>query len=104
MWRTRSVHISKDGSTWFSVGKVTGATKGVDIDAFGFGTSDFFSFVLPNTMLDFAAVTGAEAARRCDCVRPASHYRAGTPRRSYSSLQRLQRGAFRRGADPLHLT
>lgn len=39
------VDISKDGSTWFKVGKVAGATAGVDIDAFGFGTSDFFSFV-----------------------------------------------------------
>ena len=39
------VDISKDGSTWFEVGKVAGATAGIDIDAFGFGTSDFFSFV-----------------------------------------------------------
>jgi hypothetical protein len=39
------VDISKDGNTWFSVGKVFGATAGVDIDSFGFGTSDFFSYV-----------------------------------------------------------
>ena len=39
------VDISKDGNTWFSVGKVFGATAGVDIDNFGFGTSDFFSYV-----------------------------------------------------------
>jgi hypothetical protein len=39
------VEISKNGSTWFPVGKVFGATSGVDIDAFGFGTTDFFSFV-----------------------------------------------------------
>lgn len=39
------VDISKDGLNWFSVGKVAGATAGIDIDAFGFGTSDFFSFV-----------------------------------------------------------
>ncbi len=39
------VDISKDGSTWYSVGGVGGATAGIDIDAFGFGTSDFFSFV-----------------------------------------------------------
>lgn len=39
------VDISKDGNTWFSVGKVYGATSGIDIDAFGFGTSDFFSYV-----------------------------------------------------------
>ena len=39
------VDISKDGSTWYSIGGVGGATAGIDIDAFGFGTSDFFSFV-----------------------------------------------------------
>lgn len=39
------VEISKDNSTWYSVGKVTGSTAGVDIDFYGFGTSDFFSFV-----------------------------------------------------------
>ena len=39
------VDISKDGVTWTSVGKVFGATSGIDIDAFGFGTSDFFSYV-----------------------------------------------------------
>lgn len=39
------VDISKDGANWFSVGKVAGATAGIDIDAYGFGTSDFFSYV-----------------------------------------------------------
>lgn len=39
------VEISKDGSTWFNVGKVAGATAGIDIDFYGYGTSDFFSFV-----------------------------------------------------------
>lgn len=39
------VAISMNGSTWIDVGKVTGSTKGVDLDAFGFGTSDLFRFV-----------------------------------------------------------
>lgn len=39
------VDISKDGTNWFSVGKVFGATSGIDIDAYGFGTSDFFSYI-----------------------------------------------------------
>ncbi len=39
------VAISINGSTWIDVGKVTGSTKGVDLDAFGFGTSDLFRFV-----------------------------------------------------------
>lgn len=62
------VDISKDGSTWFSVGAVTGATKGVDIDAFGFGTSDFFSFVrlTDNKALD--ATSGTTVGADIDAV------------------------------------
>lgn len=39
------VEISKDGITYFSVGKVAGATAGIDIDSFGYGISDQFRFV-----------------------------------------------------------
>jgi hypothetical protein len=39
------VDISKDGINWTSVGKVFGSTAGIDIDAFGFTTSDLFGFV-----------------------------------------------------------
>lgn len=39
------VEISKDGLNWSEVGSVTGSTSGIDIDAFGFGVSDFFSYV-----------------------------------------------------------
>ncbi len=39
------VEVSRDGLTWHSVGKVTGHTRGVDLDAFGFGPNDRFSFV-----------------------------------------------------------
>jgi hypothetical protein len=39
------VEISKDNILWHSVGKVTGSTRSVDIDFYGFGTSDLFSFV-----------------------------------------------------------
>ena len=39
------VEISSDGSIWHSVGKVFGTTAGVDIDAFSFGPSDYFSYV-----------------------------------------------------------
>ncbi len=39
------VDISKNGTDWFSVGKVGGSTSGIDIDAFGWNTSDFFSYV-----------------------------------------------------------
>lgn len=39
------VEISPNGSTWFPVGKVFGSTAGIDIDAFGFGTSSSFSYI-----------------------------------------------------------
>lgn len=39
------VEISKNGTDWFSVGKVSGATAGVNIDAFGWGIGDQFHYV-----------------------------------------------------------
>lgn len=39
------VDISKDGFTWFPIGTVTGSTSSIDIDAFGFNSTDLFSFV-----------------------------------------------------------
>ena len=39
------VWISKNGINWSSVGKVTGGTLGIDIDAYGFGIADRFSFI-----------------------------------------------------------
>lgn len=39
------VEISVDGTVWFSVGKVGGATAGVDIDAFGHGIGSSFGYV-----------------------------------------------------------
>ena len=62
------VDISKDGSTWFSVGKVTGATRGVDIDAFGFGTSDFFSFVRLTDDIALDATSGTTVGADIDAV------------------------------------
>lgn len=39
------VWISGNGTDWSSVGKVTGSTRGIDIDAYGFGIGQYFSFV-----------------------------------------------------------
>jgi len=39
------VEISMDGINYTAVGKVFGATSGIDIDAFGFDQSDLFRFV-----------------------------------------------------------
>lgn len=39
------VDISKDGVTWHSLGKVSGSVSSIDLDAFGFTSSDEFRFV-----------------------------------------------------------
>jgi hypothetical protein len=39
------VDISKDGIIWHSLGAAEGGTVGFDIDGFGFGAKDYFSFV-----------------------------------------------------------
>jgi hypothetical protein len=39
------VEISKDGLVWHFVGKALGSTSGIDIDLFGYGPNDAFSFV-----------------------------------------------------------
>jgi hypothetical protein len=39
------VDISKDGTTWSSIGAVGGSTAGINIDAYGFGPSDIFAYV-----------------------------------------------------------
>jgi hypothetical protein len=62
------VDISKDGSTWFSVGAVTGSTRGVDIDAFGFGTSDLFSFVRLTDNIALDATSGVTVGADIDAV------------------------------------
>lgn len=62
------VDISKDGSTWFSVGAVAGATSGIDIDSYGFGTSDFFSFVRLTDYKGVDATSGATVGADIDAV------------------------------------
>lgn len=62
------VDISKDGVTWFSVGAVTGSTKGIDIDAFGFGPLDFFSFVRLTDNLALDATSGVTVGADIDAV------------------------------------
>ncbi|ENO75174.1 hypothetical protein C664_17837 [Thauera sp. 63] len=62
------VDISKDGSNWFNVGSVFGATSGIDIDAFGFGTSDFFSYIRLTDVLTEGATTGTTVGADIDAV------------------------------------
>lgn len=39
------VEISRNGTDWLSLGNVLGSTQGVDIDSFGYGRDQRFSFV-----------------------------------------------------------
>ena len=39
------VEIGTDGINWTSVGKVFGSTAGIDLDAFGFGPANAFSYI-----------------------------------------------------------
>ncbi len=62
------VDVSKDGVTWFSVGKVFGSTSGIDLDAFGFGTSDFFSFIRLTDDIAEGATSGTTVGADIDAV------------------------------------
>lgn len=63
-----TVDISKNGSTWISVGAVGGSTSGIDIDAYGFGTSDFFSFIRLTDVRTEGAQSGATVGADIDAV------------------------------------
>lgn len=62
------VDISKNGTDWVSVGKVFGSTSGIDIDAFGFDTSDFFSFVRLTDDINEGSTSGATVGADIDAV------------------------------------
>ena len=62
------VEISKDGSAWTSVGEVFGSTAGIDIDAFGFDSTDLFSHVRLTDDPNEGGVTGATAGADIDAV------------------------------------
>ncbi len=66
------VEISKDGGAWFSVGKVFGATAGVDIDSFAaaysFATTDVFAFVRLTDDPNEGDRTGASVGADIDAV------------------------------------
>jgi hypothetical protein len=62
------VEISKDGTTWFDVGKVFGTTSGIDIDAFGFSSSDLFSYVRLTDDTNEGGQSGASVGADIDAV------------------------------------
>lgn len=51
-----TVDLSVDGTNWLSVGLVTGSTRGIDIDAFGFDATSAFRYV---RLIDVVAEGGA---------------------------------------------
>lgn len=62
------VEISKDGNTWYSVGKVFGSTSGINIDAFGWNQTDFFSYVRLTDDTNEGAQSGATVGADIDAV------------------------------------
>lgn len=63
-----TVDVSADGIAWFTVGRVTGATRGIDIDAFGFGSGSAFSFVRLIDDPREGAASGATVGADIDAV------------------------------------
>lgn len=62
------VEISADGAAWNSVGKVSGSTRGVDIDAFGFGTASRFAYVRLTDDSALGGQTGSTVGADIDAV------------------------------------
>lgn len=73
------VEISKDGSTYFSIGKVFGTTSGIDIDAFGFGIDDRFAYVRLTDDTNEGDQTGASVGADIDAVGAISTVRQTVP-------------------------
>jgi hypothetical protein len=72
------VAISRDGVTFFDVGRVFGATSGIDIDAFGFGLADEFRFVRLIDDPTEGETTGPVLGADIDAVGAISSRRVGT--------------------------
>lgn len=62
------IEISKDGITWHSVGKVFGTTAGIDIDAYGFTSSDEFKYIRLTDDGNEGGQTGASVGADIDAV------------------------------------
>lgn len=80
------VEISKDGVTFVPVGAVTGATSGIDIDAFGFGVGDEFAFVRLTDDTDRDAQSGATVGADIDAVGAISTIRVDVPEPATAAL------------------
>jgi hypothetical protein len=63
-----TVDVSTDGMTWLSVGSVSGSTRGVDIDAFGYDSSSAFSYVRLIDVANEGATSGTTVGADIDAV------------------------------------
>jgi hypothetical protein len=62
------VAVSEDGIAWLEVGKVSGGTRGIDLDFYGYGTSSEFAYVRLIDDPDEGSRTGATAGADIDAV------------------------------------
>jgi len=74
-----TVDVSTDGLTWLSVGFVTGSTRGIDIDAFGYNSTSAFRYVrLIDVLAEGGVGNGGSVGADIDAVGAIST-RAFTP-------------------------
>jgi hypothetical protein len=62
------VYVSSDGVTFLSVGAVGGSLASIDIDAFGFGADDMFSYVRLVDIASEGATSGVTVGADIDAV------------------------------------
>lgn len=62
------VDVSTDGVNWISIGSVGGATAGIDLDSFGYGTDSAFSFVRLTDDTDKDEQVGNSAGADIDAI------------------------------------
>lgn len=71
-----TVEVSMDGTSWTSVGAVGGSTSGIDLDFYGFGSTDMFSYVRLTDVFGEGATGGASVGADIDAVGAISTVRA----------------------------
>lgn len=62
------VEVSADGTTWLPVGEVVGDRNGIDLDAQGFGPTDYFGFVRLADDPESGGMTGVAVSVGIDAV------------------------------------
>jgi hypothetical protein len=90
-----TVEVSVDGVNWLSVGSVGGSISGVDLDAFGYGSTSVFSWVRLQDVAAADSTTGITVGADIDAVGAISTIRApGVPEPTTWALMLLGVGAL----------